>query len=91
MANIEQCHQILIDQAHLLVDASETLGIFIKNTLEFYQELTQFFEAKSIDDKKDFREFERHSSKLKQYINQVHDEIPTLSDSEYILCIILNF
>lgn len=82
MENAGDYHQILIDQAHLLSEASETLAEFIKNISGFFEEISEFLENKTRTQNEDLQEFQHHSNKLKQYIDQVHEEIPALTDGK---------
>lgn len=90
MANSEELQQFLKQQAHVLAEASETLTAFITNIAGFFEELTNFIQNKTEEDKKNFKDFERQTGKLKKYIDQVHTEIPALTESKQNFILKLN-
>lgn len=82
MASTNEYHKILIEQAHLLADATEAFEMLVSNFTGLFEDLTEYFKAKHQQEEKDMSEFERYSNRLKQYVDQVHIEIPALTEGK---------
>lgn len=80
MLSIDEYHQVLIEQAHCLADATEAFELLFSNFSGLFEDLTEYFKAKIQQEEKDMAEFDRYTNRLKQYINQVHKEIPALTE-----------
>lgn len=82
MATTEDYNQVLIDQAHLLAEAAEVFGAMVKNLSGLFDDLTNYFQEKSEQEDQNVSEFEKYSKRIKDYIDQVHKEIPALTDGK---------
>lgn len=80
----EDYNQILIDQAHLLADASEAFGEMVENLKGLFDDMKINFKNKDEEEEKDFNNFMRYSKRIKEYISHVHKEIPSLKDGKRI-------
>lgn len=84
MASTDEYCKKLIEQAHLLADATEAFESLVSNFSGLFEDLTAYFKAKNQQEEKDMSEFERYSNRLKQYMDQVHTEIPALTEGKEI-------
>lgn len=74
-----ELNQLLITQAQLLSDATEVLDGLVKGFSGLFEDLTSYFTNKNKNDDQLTIEFEKESEKIKNYIIQVHTEIPALT------------
>lgn len=73
-------NKALIQQANLLASATKTMQELLTNISCFFQDLSKFIDKKNEMQNQNMKAFEHYCGKITQYIDHVHQEIPTLID-----------
>lgn len=82
-ANYKEYNQIIDEQAELLLLATDSLTKMLANLFNFLNELSQIFAKNNSQEQKDILEYEYQIKKLSDYVDHVHIEIPSLTDSKF--------